>query len=480
MTEHGVISKLKDIVGAKYVLCGDDERSQYDNDRTAAYNGRSLAVVRPANTREVAEIVKLANHSGTPVVPQSGNTGLNGGASPGTGEDQIIVSLARMNKIRKIDPLARTVSVEAGVILDDLRAAADAHDLVFPLLFGARGSCMIGGNLSTNAGGSNVVRYGNTRELCLGIEVVMPDGDVVDVMSELRKDNTGYDLRNLMIGAEGTLGIITAAVMKLAPKPKAYATAMISVSGISESLNVLNALQIASNGAVEAFEYLPRKYFEHLADLRPELRPPFDMPADIGILVEVGAVADSDALPDAAGKLPVVAQMENVLETFFETGVVLDAVIATSETQRQEMWIRRELALEAAVARGPLVNSDVSVPLDSVEAFVDMMAARLPKVAPNAESGCIAHLGDGNLHYCVWPEPGNKNPVDPEMHAAIFDMIEDAVEELHGSFSAEHGIGLSKRGSMARRKDPAALAVMRRIKAALDPNNIMNPGKVLP
>jgi len=474
------LSSLRGIVGAKFVLSGDTERGNFDRDVTGKYQGRSLAVVRPASTAEVAATVKLANQAKVAVVPQSGNTGLNGGAYPGVNENQIILSLNRMNAIRKINPAGRTAIAEAGVILENLHAACAAHDLVFPLLFGARGSCMIGGNLATNAGGSNVLRYGNTRDLCLGLEVVMPDGTVADLMSELHKDNTGYDLKNLFIGAEGTLGIITAAVLKLSPMPKAYATAMVAVTSIPVALKLLNKIQNASGGAVEAFEYMPKDYFEHLGDVHPNLRPPFETPAEVGILVELGAVAPRDASPAADGSIPIVSLLADTLAEGMASGDVLDAVVAQTVAQRAEMWKRREVAFEVVVHRGPSIDTDVAVPLDRVDAFVRQTAQRLRADFPGAEAATIAHLGDGNLHYSVWLEPGSGRAHTNDESEAVFGMIEDVVQAQHGSFSAEHGIGLSKKSTMARRKDPGALEVMRAIKAALDPNNIMNPGKMLP
>lgn len=475
-----IIKQLSKIVGAKYVLSGDDDRANFDTDVTGKYKGRSLAVVSPASTAEVSEIVRLAGDASIAIIPQSGNTGLNGGTFPGSDSDQIILSLARMNTIRNINPEGRTATVEAGVILENLHSAVDEHDLIFPLMFGARGSCMIGGNLSTNAGGSNVVRYGNTRDLCLGLEVVMPNGQIVDLMSELRKNNTGYDLKDLFIGAEGTLGVITAAVLKLSPKPKAYATAMVSVPDIPTALKLLHKIQSASGGSVEAYEYMPRSFFEHLNDAHPDLRPPFETPAEVGILVELGATAPKDATPRSDGSLPVTSLLEDILSEGFESGEVLDAIIAQSQEQRAEMWHRRELAYEAVVHRGPSVDTDVAVPLDKVDAFVSAVGQRLNERFPGAESATIAHLGDGNLHYSVWLRPGSGDAHTSEEKDAVFTMIEDVVQDLRGSFSAEHGIGLSKKSTMARRKDPAALAVMRQIKAALDPKGIMNPGKVLP
>jgi FAD/FMN-containing dehydrogenase len=386
-----------------------------------------------------------------------------------------MLSVERLNHIREIRKDAKIAVVEAGVILDRLHEAAEAQGLYFPLWFGARGSAMIGGVLSTNAGGSNVLRYGSTRALCLGLEVVLADGRVLNMMSELHKDNSGYDLRNLFIGAEGTLGIITAAVMKLVPRPRAYATATLAARSLPDALTLLNRLQEATGGAVEAFEYMPASYMRRLAEARPDIRQPFTPHQAVNILVEVGATAPRDAVPDENGSVPVTELLEQVLADMLDSGLVLDAEIGQNETQRRAMWERRELAAEITFARKPVIDTDVALPLDKVATFLDRMAARLPQLDPGAEDICVAHLGDGNVHYTVYP-----TRKDPALYDAVVSAVEDVVQDLHGSFSAEHGVGLSKRPSMARRKDPVALAVMRSVKTALDPDNRMNPGKIIP
>lgn len=457
-----------EILGPKYVLTGPD-MAPWTSDWIGKYTGAPLCVVRPESTDEVARIMALAHETGTPVVPVGGNTGLSGGAHA---EGAIALSLDRMRAIREVRPAARLAIVEAGVVLEALHDAASEHGLRFPMTFGAKGSCTLGGMLATNAGGSNVLRHGNTRDLCLGLEVVLPDGEVLNLMSELHKDNTGYDLKDLFIGAEGTLGVITAAVVKLSPTPRAFATAMVAAPGLDEALGLLNRLQEATGGAVEAFEYMPGAYVDvHMA--MTGARAPFADRHETNILVEVGATAPREALPGADGAIPVVANLEEVLGDLLEQGDVLDAVIAQNDSQRAEMWARRESAAEVCLGRMPLVNNDISVPLDQVGAFFARMDNVLPKVDPGAEALSVAHLGDGNIHYTVYP-------TDAALNDAVMQAVEDVVAELGGSFSAEHGIGLSKKPSMARRKDPVALRVMRQVKAALDPKGIMNPGKVLP
>ncbi|MCF3595149.1 FAD-binding oxidoreductase [Rhodobacteraceae bacterium LMO-12] len=466
-----MINKLKAIVGDVHVLRGTD-MARYSHDFTQSYHWTPLAVVRPANTHEVSQIVTLANETGTPVVPISGNTGLAGGARA---EGAIMLSLERMNAIREIRPEARIAVVEAGVVLANLRSTAEEHGLMFPLTFGAQGSAMIGGNLATNAGGSNVLRYGNTRDLVLGIEVVLPTGEVMDLMSELHKDNSGYNLKHLLIGAEGTLGVITAAVLKLVPKPRAYATAMVAVPALDQALSLLNRLQQATGGAVEAFEYMPRAYIERHLEMIKGAREPFEAPHEINILVEVGATAPRDADPGPDGQPPIVSYFESVLSGMFETGDVIDAVVAQNETQRREMWARREAAAEVSLSHQPVQNNDIAVPLDKVDTFLSRANAMLQQVDPGARAMVVSHLGDGNVHYAVWPKSQDPARVD-----YIMEAVEEIVLELGGSFSAEHGIGTSKLPSMARRKNAQAMAAMRAIKAALDPNGILNPGKVLP
>ncbi|SMX45001.1 FAD-binding oxidoreductase [Actibacterium lipolyticum] len=466
-----LIAQLVGIVGDAHVLTGDDAAA-YGKDWTGKYTCQPRAVLRPANRDQVCAIMRLASDTGTPVVPVSGKTGLAGGAFA---DGALMLSLERMNAIREIRPDARVAVVEAGVILSSLHDAAEAQDLIFPLTFGARGSAMVGGVLATNAGGSNVVRYGNTRDLCLGLEVVLPDGRVMDLMSELHKDNTGYDLKDLFIGAEGTLGIITAAVLKLRPKPRAYATAMVAVPTLGDALSLLNRLQEETGGAVEAFEYMPAEYMARLAECRPDLRPVFAETHAVNILVEVGATAPRDAAPQPDGSIPVATQLEEALADMLENGALLDAVVAQTQAQRAEMWERREAAAEITFSRLPLVDNDIALPLDAVGIFLERMETRLGELDKGADTITVGHLGDGNLHYAIWPSRDDAALID-----TLREAVEDIVADLRGSFSAEHGIGLSKLATMRRRKDGVALDMMAQIKAAFDPTGIMNPGKLLP
>jgi len=462
---------LAHIVGASHVLTGDDV-APYAMDWIRLYPSKPLAVVRPQNTQQVAQIVRYANDHHVALVPMGGNTGLSG-ATQSNGA--VVVSLERMNAILDIRPSSRIAIVQAGAILSQVHAAVEDQDMVFPVTFGARGSASIGGILSTNAGGSNVLRYGNTRDRVMGVEAVLPDGRVLNAMSQLHKDNSGYDLRHLLMGAEGTLGIITAAVLKLAPKPKAYATAMIAARSLGDALDILNDLQDATGGGVEAFEYMPRDYMQAHLDHKPNARQPFNQMYDVNIMVEIATTVDAMAQPDATGQIALVSLLEQTLALFLEHGAILDAVVAQNSFQRAEMWERREAAAELTLRLPNLVNNDVAVPLDQVPIFLDRAEEALRQVDPDVRLMVVSHLGDGNIHYAA-----SASTADPQLKDAIMQCVEDIVLDLGGSFSAEHGIGQAKLSSMRRRKDPVAMSAMWQIKRALDPNNIMNPGKLLP
>jgi len=466
-----VLDDIRAIVGDRYLLTGD-AAAPWAGEATGKVRATPWAVARPASTAEVAALVRYAAETGRAVVPAGGLTGLTGGT---LAEGALVISLDRMNRIREIREAARSVTVEAGVILTALHETVEARGLSFPLTFGARGSCMVGGFLSTNAGGSNVLRYGNTRDLVLGIEAVLPSGEVLDLMTGLHKNNSGYDLRHLLIGAEGTLGIITAAVLKLVPKPRAYATAMLAPRDLPAALRILNAVQEDSGGAVEACEYMPGAYVEAYARLHPEHGMPFDAAHPVNVLMELGSTVPRDSTPGPDGAIPLVARFETILARFFEEGLLEDAVIARSEAQRRTMWARREAAAEVAAAGGPRVTNDVAVEVDRIDEFITRADAALARLDPGAGRTIVAHLGDGNIHYTFWPAG-----MDAAGQDRMVEALEDIVVDMRGSFSAEHGIGTFKLNSMARRKSPVALATMRAIKAALDPQGIMNPGKLLP
>lgn len=456
-----LLQEFVEIVGHEHALTGPDV-IRWATDWTGKYSGAPGVVLRPASTQEVSQILALANARKQSVTPVSGHTGLVGGTyAPGG----VLVSLERMNTIHDINEGTRTAVVDAGVVLASLHDAADANGLIFPLTFGAKGSAMIGGVMSTNAGGSNVLRYGNTRDLVLGLEAVLADGRVVNLMSALHKDNSGLNLRQLLVGSEGTLGIITKAVLKLHPKPRSCGTAMVAVASLEDGLDLLNRLRDATGGAVEAFEYMPRHFIDVHMARTDNAREPFDDKHEVNILVEVATTTAAD----------ITEVLQQILAGMMEGGAVRDAVIAQNEGQRREMWARREAAAELTFWRQPIVDTDVALPLDLVPQFLSDVGAAVADLDAQAQPFYISHLGDGNVHYSVYPSRD-----DEVLKDQIVGAIEDVVERLGGSFSAEHGVGLSKLNTMRRRKDPVALDMMRKIKAALDPNGILNPGKMIP
>ena len=466
-----LIGELKKVLGDQNVLTGAD-KDRYSSDWLGQYIFEPLCVVRPGSTEEVSKIVKLARTFQSKIVPVGGNTGLNGGTHS---DNAISISMERMNKIHEIRLNSKIAIVEAGVILTSLHQVANENDLIFPLTFGARGSATIGGVLSTNAGGSNVLKYGNTRDLVLGVEIVLPSGEIMNLMSELHKDNSGYCLRDLIVGAEGTLGIITQAVLKLFPKPKAYATAMIAVKSLEDALSLLNELQDGTGGAVAAYEYMPKRYIQGHMELSTASRKPFQKDYEHLVMVELETTIELFSRSKDDGQVILSGELERILNKNLDRGVILDAHIAQNEEQRLIMWERREAAAEISLLRTPLINNDIAVPLDKVAKFFNIMEKKLPDLDPDADVLVVSHLGDGNVHYTVWPSKDDEKHKDK-----IMEAIESVVLKLGGSFSAEHGIGLSKLSSMERRKDRVALDVMSQIKNAIDPEGIMNPGKVLP
>ncbi len=471
-----LLDAMASVVGEANVLTDPGHTADYLVDWTRVYSSSALAVVTPKTTAEVAEIVKLCGSRNIAVVPQGGRTGLCGGGVPVAEHRSVVVSLKRMNAIRSLEPASRTVVAEAGVVLEVLHEAALEHGLVFPLVFGAKGSCTIGGNLSTNAGGSNVVRYGNTRELCLGVEAVMPDGSVINALTGLRKDNTGYDLKDLLIGAEGTLGIITAAVFKLFPAPIVRTTAFLSAASLEAALEILNRLQDQTGGGVEAFEYMPQPAVDVICKAFPETRRPLEGAAATGILVEVTSSRPHDAEEMEDGSIRLETEVLELMGDLMEKGLVLDAMLAQSDQQRAGLWKMRESILEAITRSGPSFHLDISLPLAQIAPFVEEMDREVARLG--FQPLTVGHLGDGNLHYALSAAEGrdwDQLPLETAKEQAYA-----LLRKLKGSFSAEHGIGQSKLSVMSELKEPSQLTVMRTIKRALDPKNIMNPGKLLP
>ena len=471
MFNMSIIEELKKVLGDQNVLTGTD-KDRYSSDWLGQYSFEPLCVVRPASTQEVSKVVRLASAAQVNIVPVGGNTGLNGGTHS---DNAISISMERMNSIHEIRVNSKIAIVDAGVILANLHNVVNENDLMFPLTFGARGSATIGGVLSTNAGGSNVLKYGNTRDLVLGVEIVLPNGEIMNLMSELHKDNSGYCLRDLVIGAEGTLGIITQAVLKLFPRPKAYATAMVAVNSLDTALSLLNELQDGTGGAVAAYEYMPKRYIQGHMELSSASRRPFKEDYEHLVMVELETTVELFSQCGDDGQVLLSGELERILDRNLDKGLILDAHIAQNEEQRLIMWERREAAAEISLLKTPHINNDIAVPLDKISKFLTIMEKKLPELDPDADVLIVSHLGDGNVHYTVWPSR------DDEQHKdKIMEAIENVVLSLGGSFSAEHGIGLSKLSSMERRKDRVALDVMRQIKHAIDPEGIMNPGKVLP
>ena len=471
MPSTEVIDGLRKIVGEPALLTEPKDVEPYVQDWRGIYVGETAAVVRPANTEQVAAVVKLCAETGTPIVPQGGNTGMCMASVPRAGHNEIVVSLARMNRILEVDPLNNTLTAEAGVVLANIHQAADEADRLFPLSLGAQGSCMIGGNLSTNAGGVNVLRYGNTRDLVLGLEVVLPDGRIWNGLRGLRKDNTGYDLKHLFVGAEGTLGIITAAVLKLFPKPAVSATAWIAVGDPQAALELLALLRRHFGDRINAFELISRNCLDLVLRHIPGTRDPLPSPHDWHVLTELADSRPGDALQKA---------LEAALATALEQGLVLDATIAESGAQAEALWRIRESLPEAARGEsGMLYRHDIAVEVSAIPEFIREAGPALEARFPGANVICFGHLGDGNLHYNAYiPGRARSDAAAREAHD-VTDLVYDIVQRYGGSFSAEHGIGLAKVAELKRYKSAVELDLMRSIKRTLDPQDLMNPGKVL-
>lgn len=474
----GFIDDLIAICGVDYVATGDDIDPRYRRDWLGLSDSDPAVVVRPHCTADVAAIMKLCAATKTPVIPFGGNTNLTG-ATVAAREDRILVlSLERMNEIREMSVDGRYMVVDAGCIIENLHKAADQAGLMFPLVFGAKGSAQIGGALGTNAGGLNVVRYGNARALCLGLEIVTAQGEIIDLLPALKKDNTGYDLVNLMVGSEGTLGIITGASLQLVPIPAAYATAMVVVPDVKAALTLMNFVQTRTGGRVEAFELFGKLMYDLCAKYLDHITVPFSYSPDLSILVEIAAGTSDDAKIDDNGKIALVQQLEDILGEAFEAGLAEDAAIAYSEAQRNNLWVMREDTLEAMQRHGSWVMSDVSFQVSDLPGAIADLEAAFAAIAPGPFCVAFGHMGDGNLHSCM--RPFDEDPKDhPAESEAIKKALCDIVTKWRGSISAEHGIGTDKQQLMKQLKDPAAYAMMKSIKAALDPDNLLNPGKVL-
>ena len=464
------LERIAGVVGPAGIVAGDDAAPLLRDER-GLYLGAAALVVRPASVDECAAVVRLCHDARIGVVPQGGNTGYCGGATPFDGaRRQILLSLARLNRVREVDALGFTLTAEAGVVLARAQDAARQHGLLFPLSMGSEGSAQIGGNLSTNAGGLAVLRYGTMRELVLGLEVVLPNGEVLSELKGLRKDNTGYDTKALFLGSEGTLGVITAAVLKLFPEPRSRATAWLAVPSVADACGLLGRARRESGDQVVSAEYVSRRSLELVLRHVDGARDPLDAPAEHYLLLELASADADDALR---------VKLERVLADGLDAGEILDGTLAQSETQRGALWLLRERVPEAERRAGGSVKHDVSVRIGRIAELIARAEPALQRIAPHRLS-IYGHIGDGNLHFNVLP-PAGQSIADFRAASAepLSACVHDVAASLDGSFSAEHGVGILKTPELARYKSPAALTLMRTLKQALDPHGIMNPGKLL-
>ena len=464
------VGRCRDIVGAPWVVAEEAAMAPYLTDWRGRFTGRARAVLLPADTSQVAQLVAECAAARVPIVPQGGRTGLVLGSVPDASGAAVVLSLRRMNRILEVDATNRTMLVQAGAILQDIQEAAANAGLLFPLSLAAEGSCTIGGNLSTNAGGTAVLRYGNTRELCLGLEVVTPRGEVWDGLRALRKDNTGYALRDLFIGAEGTLGVVTAAVLKLYPQPKAATTALVAMDSPASALSLLSLMQDVCGSNLTAYELMSDFCLRLVATHFPHLPRPFARPHAQYALLEVSS---------SESEQHAVRLLESGVEAALEAGIAIDAVVAMSAAQSGGLWQLREHIPLAQASAGKNIKHDVSLPISRIADFIDTAGARLAQAFPGCQVVCFGHLGDGNLHYNVAPMDGVGHEAFLANQGEINRIVHDSVAAFDGSISAEHGIGALKVEELKRYKDPVELNMMRAIKTALDPLGIMNPGKIL-
>lgn len=463
------MSRIFDILVSKF---GSDLISladaNYLEEPRGRYKSNPMPVIKPRTTKQVSEIIYFCNQNNIGVIPYAGGTGLVGGQTIKSDKDTILLSVERMQSIRDILPEENIIIVEAGAILENVRQAANDIDRLFPLALASQGSCRIGGNLATNAGGVQVLRYGNTRDLCLGIEAVLPDGSILNGLKRLRKDNTGYDIRNLLIGSEGTLGIITAACLKLFPKPKETITGVLEISSPEIAIKTLSDLQAKLDSSITAFELIHKQSYNFLSEVCPDVKIPFNKHPEWSILIELSGGVGSN----------LESRLFEGIEELLIKGLINDALIAQSEKQAKEFWNLRENIPEANRRIGSISNHDISLPISLIPKFIDEMPDAMVHLG-DLRINCFGHLGDGNLHYNVFPPYGkNKNDYQ-HLREEIKTIIHDKINEFGGSVSAEHGIGRLKIDDLEKYGDPIKLMAMRSIKNAIDPKGIMNPGAVL-
>ena len=464
------LNACRELLGETYVLTAAPDMAPFLTDWRDRFTGSALAVLRPASVEQVAGVLRACSQWAIPVVPQGGNTGLVLGSIPDASGTAVVLSLARLNSIRQVDPVNRTITVDAGCILQTIQEAAAAAGCLFPLSLAAEGSCTIGGNLATNAGGTAVLRYGNTRELCLGLEVVTPQGEVWSGLRGLRKDNTGYDLRDLYIGAEGTLGVITGAVMKLYPQPKASITALAAMASPAHALRLLGLMQDHCGASLTAFELMSTYCLRLVAEQFPQLPRPFAQAHGQYVLLE---------LSSSQSEAHAIELLEASIGAALEQELIQDAVVASSVAQSEGLWQLREHIPLAQAQAGKNIKHDISLPISVIADFIALTDVALEAAFPGCQLVCFGHLGDGNLHYNVAPPLGMTDTIFLANQDAINRIVHDQVHASGGSISAEHGIGALKRDELAHYKSSVELNMMRAIKVALDPLGIMNPGKIL-
>jgi D-lactate dehydrogenase (cytochrome) len=467
---HDLVARFAAVVGAANVLEGEAAALAHGVDWRRRYFGKPLAVARPRTTAEVAALVRICAETRTPIVPQGGNTGLVGGGTPDASGRQLVISLSRMNKVRAVDVANNTLTVEAGCVLANVQQAARDADRYFPLSLASEGSCEIGGNLSTNAGGTAVLRFGNAREQVLGLEVVLASGEIWDGLRGLRKDNTGYDLKHLFVGAEGTLGIITAAVLKMYPAAAGRATAVVALESPRQAVALLGLLQSRCGERLTGFELFSRICLDLVLKHFPQTTDPLGAPHPHYALIELSDTRDATAVRDL---------LETALGEALDAGLVRDAALAASEAQSKAMWLLREYVSEAQAHEGKNIKHDVSLPASAIADFIERTDAAVVRAFPGARLVTFGHLGDGNLHYNVSAPAGVDADAWMDNLDAVNLIVHDSVASFNGSISAEHGLGQLKRDEIRRYKSPIELELMRKVKAALDPLGLMNPGKVL-
>ncbi len=480
---NNIKNNIKDLELKFKPIFKKNEHLKYVNDWRGQYSGSAIAILKPSSSFEVSRILKFANENKISIVPQGGNTSLCGGATPIGNSNSLILSTEKLNKIISIDENSNAITLESGLILSEIHEHVEKKGLFFPLNLGAKGSCMIGGNLSTNAGGINVLKYGNTRDLCLGLEVVLPNGKILNLLGDLKKDNTGYDLKNLFIGAEGTLGVITAATLKLFPLPKLSITTFLETNTINNAIKLLNLFQNEFPYGIEAFELMPDIFWKVANNNIENISLPFGRIPKMGLLIDISSSSDADVKTDKDGSTPLNNKLENILTLAFEKKLIYDAIICKNETERNQLWYIRESAAESE--KKELENStaikclkhDISLPLKNIEKFHCEAQKMINDNVSGTRTIFFGHLGDGNLHYNIF---GNGELPDgfKNKSTLITEKLYEIVKNNDGSFSAEHGIGQLRKKSLMLHKDPVAYSLMKNIKNQLDPNNIMNPEKI--